>query len=323
MGEKVWSKCQYGVEVTKGTAVVATKLWPGTVSVPPDRSVNFLTPVTGRRGGPILSAISQVIVDPLTLSMGDAAYIEAIPVMLAMLLDGTVTPVSGSGKWIYTPVLTAAPSLKSLTVEWGDDTQAYEAEYVMARSLKIRGRTGENGFVTCELDCFGKQITKTTFTAALTTGSLTPLVSNMASLWIDPTWATLGTTAKAGLLREWDIEISNGVHPKQMADGALTYSTYGIGNLSVAANFVFEGNAAAVTEYDAYRAQTARAIRILIGDATNGLQIDMYGKYETVQPLGQEADGNNLHTAVFMGMDDNQATPHNLAITVNTASTTL
>lgn len=323
MGERVWTKSQYGVETVKGTAVAATAIWPGKVNVPVDRKISFLSPVTGRRGGSILSAVSQVQVDPIVMSMDEAVYVEKLPLMLAMLLDGTVTPATGSGKWIYTPSLTAAPTLKSITLEWGDDTQAYETEYVMARSLKIKGRTGENGFCTAELTCFGKQNTKTTFTGALTTGTLTPLVSNLASVWIDPSWATLGTTAKSGLLREWDIEISNGLHPKHMADGALTFSNYGIGNLNVVASLVYEGGSAAVTEYDAFMAQTARAIRILIGDSTNGLQIDMFGKYETVLPLGSEADGNNLHVAAFQGMDDNQATPHMLAVTVNTAATTL
>lgn len=322
MGEKVFTKSQYGVESAKGSAVAATKIWPGTVQVPNDRKVQFLRPVTGRRGGAVISSVGQVIVDPLTLAM-DPVYIEGLPLMLAMLLDGSVANGSGLGKWVHTPSLTAAATSKTITLEYGDDTQAYEIEAVEARSLKISGRTGEDGFVKAELNCWGKQITKTTFTNSLTTGTLTPLISNLASLWIDPAWATLGTTAKTGLLREWDIELTTGKHPKFLANGALTFGSIGNGDLGVTASLTFEGGSSAVTEYDAYMAQTARAIRLLIGDATNGLQIDMYGKYETVLPLGSESDGNNLHVAVFQGMDDNQATPHLFAVTVNTAATTL
>lgn len=325
MGERVFTKSQYGVEVTKGTAVAATAIWPGTVSVPPDRAVKFLKPATGRRGGAILSSIPQVQVDGLVMAMPEALYAEKIPLMLSMLLDSTVIAGTGAsaGSWTYVPVLTAAPTVNAITLEWGDDSGAYEAEYVMAKSLKIRGKTGEEGYTTAELTCFGKQISKSTFTGALTTGTLTPIISNLTSMWIDATYATLGTTAKQGLLREFDIEITNNFHPKIMASGALTMSTYGIGELSLVANLTFEGNAAAITEYDAFAAQTLRAIRLLLGDTTNGLQIDMIGKYETIQPLGGEQDGNNLYTAVLVGMDDNQATPHKMALKAYTAATTL
>lgn len=318
MGERVFTKSQYGAEATKGTAVAATAIWPGTVNVPPDHKVKMLKPVTGRRGGSVISSVAQLLIDPLIMRM-DQIYIEKLPLMFLMLLDGSVT--AALGKWTFSPSLTAAGTYKSITLEYGDDTQAYEAEYVMARSLRLTGKTGDDGFVSAELNCFGRQETKTTFTAALTTGTLTPLIANLTSLWIDSTWATLGTTQKTGLLREFDIEITNEVHPKFMGDGQLYFSSYGEGELDFNGTLVFEGNAAAVAEYDAWDAQTARAMRLLIGDGTNGLQLDLFGKYETIQPIGREQDGNNLHIAVISGMDDNQATPHKLAVTVNTAAT--
>ena len=94
MGERVFTKAQYGIESTSGTAVAATKIWPGTVTVPPDRTVQFLRPLTGRRGGPIVSSVPQVLIDGLTMAMPEAIYLEALPVQLAMLLDGTVSYVS-------------------------------------------------------------------------------------------------------------------------------------------------------------------------------------------------------------------------------------
>lgn len=326
MGERVFTKSQYGVEVTKGTAVAATAIWPGTVTVPPDRKVKFLRPATGRRGGAIKSSVAQILVDGIVMAMPEALYAEKIPLMLSMLLDSSVvagTGTPGAGTWTYVPVLTAAPAVNAITLEWGDDTGAYEAEFVMAKSLKIRGRTGEDGFATAELTCFGKQISKSTFTGALTTGALTPIISNLTSLWIDPAYASVGTTAKQGLLREYDIEITNNFHPKIMASGSLMMSTYGIGDLTFVANLTYEGIAAAITEYDAFVAQTLRALRLRLGDTTNGLDLDLVGKYETVQPLSGETDGNNLYTAVLASIDDNESTPHNMAFKVYTAATTL
>ncbi len=86
----------------------------------------------------------------------------------------------------------------------------------------------------------------------------------------------------------------------------------------------FEGNADADTLWDAYYAETAKALRLQIlgsqiGTGENhSLTIDTFGMFEEVIPLGDEKDGNNLHTAIFHGISDNQATPHLLGVKVST-----
>jgi hypothetical protein len=321
MGERVFTMVQYGVEGTKGTAVPATAKWPGTVKVPTDRKPKFPRYATGRRSGAITSRIDQYLVDGMTLSMDEGVY-EYLPVLFNMLMVGATT--AGTGKWQYKPTLTTAGVYDTTTIEFGDDTEQYEVEYCMCRRVRNSGRTGADEPVKVEAELFGRQITVTSFTAAQTLkATLTPMIANMATFSIDTTWAGLGGTAKTGLLREWDIEILNGLHPKFFANGTMTFGGYGEGDLAVLATFVYEGNADADAEYDAFAAQTSRAMRLLIGDATNGLQIDMFGRYEEIIPLASESDGNNLHTAVFHGMDDNQATPHIVEVIVNTPSTTL
>lgn len=322
MGERVFSKVQYGLEGagTKGTAVPSTAIWPGRITVPADRKPVFPAYATGRKSGPITSQVNQILVDPMTLSI-DEAVIEKMPLLFNLLLVGSTAAAAGA--WTYAPSLTAAGTYDAATIEFGDDTEQYEVEYCMCRRLRISGRLGANEGVKVEAELFGRQITVTSFTAALTLGTLTPLIANLTKFWINDTWATVGNTQKTGLLREFDIEIMNGLHPKFMADGALVFSSYGEAELSVVGTFVYEGNADADTEYDKFVAQTARAIQLQIGDDTNGVKIQMYGKYEEIIPLGSESDGNNLHTVVFHGMDDNQATPHILGVVVNTAATAI
>lgn len=318
MGEKVFTMAQYGVEVTKGTAVASTKIWPGTVKLGTDRTPKFVKYANGRRGGATATRVDQIHASDIVLTMEDGAF-EKLPLLFSMLLKGGVTPVAGV--WTFDPSLTAAGTYNAITLEYGDDTEQYEIPYCMCTSVRISGRLGADEPVKVEARCFGQKIDVTGFTGGLTQGTLTGMIANIATLWIDSSWAGLGGTKKSALLRSYDIEITNGVHPKWLADGSLSYNAYGEGELGIVASFDYEGGTDADTEYDKFIAGTPQAFRLLIGDATNGLQIDWYGAYELVLPLGSESEGNNITTAVVQGMDDNGATPHKLLVKVNTPAT--
>ena len=326
MGEKVFGKIQYGKEVTKGTAVVATAMFPGQIVVPSDRKVMFPRYATGRKSGAIASQINQYLVDGATLGM-EAAVFEKLPLFFSCGLKGNITATEVTAGqadylWAFAPTLTAAGTYDALTIEYGDDTEQYEVEFCMFRSIKISGKVGADEPVKVEGTFFGRQISDSAFTAALTPGTLTPMIANSVKIYIDSTWATLGSTIKSGLLREYSIEIITGLHPKFMGDGQLYFSTYGEGELACIADFKFEGNSEADAQWDAWRAQTNRAIRLLIegpqigSGEKNKLQIDMFGKWEDVHPLDSEEEGNNLHSAVLNCMDDNQATAHILDVNV-------
>jgi ribosomal protein L31 len=179
----------------------------------------------------------------------------------------------------------------------------------MARRLVISGRLGADEPVKLEMECFGKQVTPTTFTAALALPTVEPIIANNTKIFIDTTWAGLGGTQKTDLLREFSIEIMSGLHPK-FHGGAKTMTAHGEGYFDIMGTFTFEGNANADTLFDAFQAETPYAIRLSndgsqIGAGTNhSLSIDMWGSFEEVIPLGSESEGNNLHTAIFHGYYD-------------------
>lgn len=328
MGELVFRKIQYGKEVTRGTAVVATKMWPGKISVPVDRTPVFPELTTGRRARAQSGVFNQILVDGFTLSMEQGVF-QALPMLFSMGLKGGVTatettPSQTDYLWDFSPSLSASNAQNGMTVEFGDDTQAYEIEYCLARSLKIAGALGDDAGVSLEAECFGKQITATTFTAALTPGTYEFMVANMTKLYIDPAWATLGATQKTGLLQDFSIEIQTGLHPKFLANGVKTMTSHGEGFFDVMATFTFEGGSAADTEFDNFQAGTKRAIRLEVIGSQLGtgtpykLTVDMFGQFESVIPLSSEKNGNNLHAAIFHCLDDNLATPHMFAVTCTT-----
>lgn len=329
MGEKAFIKNQFGLEAIKGTPVVAASILLGKVEMGTDRTIRFPEDTLGIRARAHRSVTEQIQVDNLRISFPEGAYFEALPLIMSIGIKGDVTSVEqtageGDYAWDFTPDLEDDNEPDSITLETGDDVQAYEIEYVMARRIVIEGSVGENAAVTCEVECFGKQITPTTFTASLTPPTVDAMIANMAKFYIDSNWAGLGGTQKDGLLRKYRVEIITGVHPKFWAQGVKTMTGHAESVLDVMWTLTFEGNSDADVIFDAWRAETARALRLeIIGTQigtgeTHSLKIDTYGKFEEVIPMGEEQDGNNLHTAIFHGISDNGATPRMLGINVVT-----
>lgn len=330
MAENAFTKVQYGLESTHGNAVAATARWPGVVKVPSDRKPVYPKETLGIRARAHRSAIYQTHVDGLMLSMEDAVF-QKLPFLFSIGLRGEVsaaeqTTDQGDYLWDFTPSLTETNVLNSATLEYGDDTQAYEIEYLMAKRLSISGAMGQNAAVKVEVECFGRQIKPTTFTSSLGLSDGTPMVANMAKFYVDGTWANLGNTEKPGLLREYSIEILTGLHAKFSGAGTKYFYNHGESYPDLMATFTFEGNSDADALFDAYQAQTPSALRLqLLGPQIGSgdshcLQLNMYGSFEEIIPLGSEQDGNNLHTAVFHAYSDDQSTPHSFAALVTTDS---
>ena len=328
MGEKVFRKIQFGKETTRGTAVAATRMFPGTVQVPADRKPTFPEDTIGSRVQAVRTVVNQIFADGIALSMEHSVF-QMLPMLFSIGLKGNITasettPGQADYLWDFTPSLVASNAPDAVTLEFGNDQQAYEIEYVMAKRYRISGATGEDAPVKIEAELFGKQITGTTFTSLSPTASLEPVIANKTKIYLDSTWATLGTTIKSGLLRNWDIEILTGVHAVFDADGTLTLSGHGEGALDAILTMTVENNAAGDALWDDFRAGTARAIRIItegsqIGSGTNhSLVFDIYGKFEDAVPMGADADGNDLTTLVFRAMNDLQSTQHAFGVKVTT-----
>lgn len=330
MGSQTFTKVQYGFETTCGSAAAATGRWPGTVDVPPDRKPEFPSYMTGTRSKLLKGTINQIGVEGMSLKM-DAGVFQALPMLFSMGLKGGVTAAEqttsqGDYLWDFSHSLTATNNLESVTLEFGDDTQAYETEYVMCTGYKISGATGDNSAVSVEATAFGKQITPTTFTSSvsLLAAGIETMAGNMAKIWIDPTWANLGSTQKTSLLRDFSIEILTGVTPNWFANGQKTMTAHSEGYLDARLTLTFEGNASADTEFDIFQAGTSRAIRLQIlgsqigSGSAHSLTFDCFGTYEEIKPLGSEKNGNNLHTVVFQTHSNGLSTPNHFAVKVIT-----
>lgn len=159
---------------------------------------------------------------------GDVTY-EDFPMIVAMAVANDIltpsTVDTNARKYLTSPNLTSANTPKSATLEFGDDVQEYEAEAVLCSALEISGAIDQA--VKFSADVFGRQLTPSTFTGALSERSVVSVQSELMKLFMDDAGGTIGTTQKSTTLLEWRWRLPEHFVEKRHQDGALYYTTYG------------------------------------------------------------------------------------------------
>lgn len=333
MANRALSKVQYGKEVTRGTAVAATKHLAGAEikGIPADRQPVFIEDALGVRAKTARVEIFELLAKN-TLSVPNG-YFQALPLFGICGLKGGVsasetTPSQADYLFDFSPSLTGDNAPNSVTLELGDDVQAYEIEHVQFEKLKISGEPDQDGGgapVAIEGDYYGRQVTPTTFTGALSIPTMTTMNAKLARLYKDTLWADVGTTEVVDVLRKFELEIITGLHPKMMGSANKYFNKYGESYIEVMLTLTLEGTSAADAFFDDYQAATARAYSLQIngpqiGSGSNHqLKVDLFAVPEMVEPLSAESKGNNLHEVLLHGIFDLTGTAmFNFKVTTNT-----
>lgn len=322
MGSRAFSKLQWGLEsaAAHGTAVAAdTMILAAPIRIDDDRTPDFPEDLMGVRARSSRSVIYEYLVrNSLTFDREHPLYFQALPMLFSCGLKGNIspaeqTPAQGDYLWTFTPSMTATNAPDSITLEAGDDVQAYECEYVMFERYRIEGTVDQGGGaapVTGGQDFFARQWTAASFTGGVSIPSTEIMNAKNARFYLDTSWANLGNTEKTATLRRFAIEIMTGVHPKFYGSANKYFDSHDQSYIDVMASFTFEGNANADAIWDAKQAGTAQYVRLSINGSqigtgdTHNLTIDMAGKWESVIPLAENDQGNNLHTAMLHGIYD-------------------
>ena len=314
MGDRYLSKVQVGKETDRGTAVAAdTYLLAAPLTINPDRKPSRPADQVGLRVKSARSHYYEYLVrNSLKMDGSHPGYFQCLPVLFSCGLRGNITPTEttpgqGDYLWDFTPDLDGSNTPDSLTLEAGDDTQAYEAEYVMFESYKISGEVNQDGGdcpVSIEATFFGRQWSTCSFTGAIVVPTVENMNAKLAQFYLDTAWAGVGGTEKK-ILRAFDIEILTGVHPIFRGSTTRYFDTHGESLIDFLASFTFEGGSDADAILDLMNSQALSVARLAIigsqiGTGTNHkLTIDLGGTWEDVIPLASEDRGNNLHTAVL------------------------
>ena len=208
--------------------------------------------------------------------------------------------------WTYKPQLRAGNNPDSISFEFGDEQQEWECPYAVCESWEL-GITMDE-VVSMRADFFAHYVSKSTFTS-ISDPAVTEIVANKMNVWINDTWATLGNTAKDTLVSAATIRMSTGLSPVKYADGTMNFSAVSEGRRHLEIDFDMVMNALGEAEWDAFDAQTPRAIRLKItgpvinGSFTNYLIIDAIGQYTTPPEFFTEKDGENIVRFTFASME--------------------
>lgn len=251
---------QYGKEITSGTAVAATKRILGKMKVSNDQKFTIPADDIGKNVAGYRSVPGgKLVTNTIEVERG---YFQLLPLIFNLLLEGGITAAEQTvGQhdylWAFDPDLTDTGNVpNSITLEAGDaGVQAFENEHVVFEKLKISGTVPQDGGdapIKLSVDFFGKQNTKTTFTASIAAPVVNELSGYLTRLYINDSWEAVGSTEKTGILRGFDIEIVGGFYPEFHGGQVLTFDALGEGKKSILITLTVDAGADALALYDAH-----------------------------------------------------------------------
>jgi hypothetical protein len=297
-GVKALRKMQIGRETTAGTAVAATVVWRGEGMGEDTRETVFSKEDVGILGGTDRAYQPKLQAD-IEFAETEATFEQVMYPLDAGIKTVSATTDGTSGKiWTYPFATTAQPTIKTGTIEFGDDAGAEEAEYCFAKEINFKGEAGAALMMSSKW--IGRQVVPSTFTGALALPTVEEILFSNGKLYIDPVSTYPATTQISNQLVSMDLAIKTGLQEYHTASGALFFSAHKCVGPEVTLKLKFEHDAAALAEKIAWRAGTARSVLLKWEGSTlagttytkKTFIIKLVGKYESVAAM-DEQDGND------------------------------
>jgi len=306
-GVKPLRKIQLGRETTAGTAVAATTIWRGLGTIEDQRETVFPEEDVGYISGldrsyvPKLQAAIEMESVPATF--------EQLPHILEAGIK-TVTPTQdGTGTdYIYNYTLpeTTLNTLKTYTIEGGDNQEVEEMEYAFVPEFALEGKPGEAWMMSASW--LGRQVSLSAFTGSLSIPTVEEILFGKTKLYIDAVSGTFGTTQKSNTLLGASLKVTTGWVPVFTGDGNLYFSFNKLVRPEIVLDITFEHDGSAAAEKVNWRAQTPRLIQLKAEGSTvatpgttysvKTMIVNLAGKFEKFSKI-DEVDGNDVVTGTF------------------------
>jgi hypothetical protein len=294
-------RIQYGVETTRGTAVSASKRLLGRLSTTP--RYELYRPDDEERNSLGMYHRLTNVGQHSELEWAGSLTFEQVIVFLSMGVkaEAISTPAGGttSRDWLYEPTLTAANSQKAFTFQYGDDVQAYQYVFTMAEELEFT--YAMNAVMTGRARMFARKYTQTTFTASPTLATVEDVVTNNTKLYVDTTWANLGTTEKNAVLVNATLRLPTGLTRTKYADGSLNFSSFGEAKRSMEVEMTLKHSAVGRDDFlEKFDDQSLNFIRLetsgstIEGALTKLFRVDMAVRWHEAGALFEDMNGENI-----------------------------
>lgn len=323
-GIEALKKCQLGLESSSGTPVAATNIWRGSVKWKDARTLMRMEEHIGTMipQAHLVEvarfATAEMEATPLTYEQGPYPFSAGVENIVAGVKDG-----SGSGyAYEYNLGVASPQTLKSYTLEMGDNQRVDEIEYAQVQKIVIKGASRQP--ITIAASWIGRQTTDAEFTTEIAVPTVYEAVFGKTKVYIDATGGTIGQTQKTCTVMGFELTINTGVVPIFAASGNLYFCTMGQGVPNITGKLIVRHDDTGEAELNFARAGTVRLLRLLNqGNAltTPGtsysyktFQWSSAIQYDEVPDLGAQ-DGFHTVELPFTVIDSNSIVP--TAIFVN------
>jgi hypothetical protein len=323
-GIKPLRKILLGRETTAGTEADATTYWRGEGVMEDQLEVVFPDEDVGYLSGTDRSYIPKVAA-AITFDETPATFEQVLHIFEAGIrTDAPSQNGTGSGYiYEYQWPTTTPNTIKTYTIEAGDNSQEEQATYFFVTSFTLAG--APNQAVTNAADWAGRQVAPGTYTTNATIPTVEEILFNKAKLYIDTAGGTFGGTQKTGTFLGFDLKVTTGWTARFTGDGQLYFAFVKQIMPEAILSVTMENDATGVAEKAAWLAQTPRKIRLRFdGSAlttvgggsytTKTLIIDAMGKWEKFGGLDED-DGDDTVTG-DMRIRYNSTASQNMLITV-------
>ena len=305
-------KAQLGLEGTKGTIAAATALWLGDVdlkdnrkTVIPPENIGYLGPVD-RSYIPYADASASFKETPANFEQFGYPFSAGVK----DVVTGSANGGTSNGKvYAYPLATTALPTVKSYTIESGDNAQEYVATYGVCTEINLKGTAKE--VVTIASEWAAQTMNTGTFTGAIAVPLVEQILFQNGKIYCNTTAETIGVTQLTKTWLGFDMKIKTGMKVEATGDGAITFSfDKNIGS-EVTGKITFEHETQGIARYTDFVAGTTKQIRMLFtGSALTGsggtfstkvLQIDFCMKIMNVTWADKAGDNTITvdYTAVY------------------------
>ena len=303
-------KLQIGLESSAGTAVAATAIFRGPAAsivdeqglVYPNEDVGYAS----QEDRAYTPSARAMYAQPET-----EATFEQFPVILsasvANVVSGSATGSTPAG-YSYshaTPSVSSSATIKTYTLEAGNNAAAYRTEYGFVTDWTLKG--AQNEALKFSANWRGRQKASNAFTAALTPISVEEILFNKGKLYYDALGGTIGTTQKTGSWLGFTLKHVSGWKAIATGDGNLYFSTAVFKGAQITGDITVEDETFAAAIRTAQAAGTTGLMRWLFEGSTIGtggtyqkktFRADLAVKWDQV-PAADSQDDDDVYTFPF------------------------
>lgn len=310
-GIKVLRKVQVGCEhVAAGTIHAATDILVGTGTLEDTREVVFQSSDDGSYNSSINTRTAKL---GGKLDYEQEATFEQLPIPLSASVKDVVTGAAdggGSGHiYDYTFATTAPNTIKTWTIEAGDNVEAEVMNYGYVPSFKLSGVGGEPLKLSTSWE--GRQVALQAYTAGLTVPTVEAVLFSRGVMAIDTSPDPFGHTPSTATFLGMDLSVESGWIPVWTADGLTTptFSWVKQSEPNVTLDITFEHESVyAAPEKVNWRNEVIRKLQLKFEGSALGtpgasytkktLIVNLCGKWTKFDKL-DEQDGNDIIHGIF------------------------